>query len=136
MKSIKGLAHIAILTDDIEKSIKFYERLGGQCTARGSVQKPTGVNQLAMLTIWDMDLEFIQPGDGSGKGDLGSGRIPHIAIEVEDLPHAVNMLKCMGISTFQTEKPNVLPDLFGGLQNIFFTGPSGELIELIEHFSE
>ena len=65
MKSMKGLAHIAVLTTDIEKSIKFYERLGGMCTARGSVQKPTGVNQLAMLKIWGFEFEFIQPGDGS-----------------------------------------------------------------------
>ncbi len=134
MKSMKGLAHIAILTPDIEMSIKFYERLGGMCTARGSVQKPTGVNQLAMLSIWGIALELIQPGDGSG-ANAPEGVIPHIAIEVKDLMHAVNMLKVMGVNTFRTEQPNVLPDLFGGLQNIFFTGPSGELIELIEHFS-
>lgn len=134
MKSMKGLAHIAILTTDIEKSIKFYERLGGMCTARGSVQKPTGVNQLAMLKIWGFEFEFIQPGDGSAANAV-EGVIPHIAIEVKDLMHAVNMLKVMGVNTFRTEQPNVLPDLFGGLQNIFFTGPSGELIELIEHFN-
>lgn len=134
MKSMKGLAHIAILTTDLEKSIKFYERLGGMCTARGFVQKPTGVNQLAMLSIWGFEFEFIQPGDGTTVDPVG-GVIPHIAIEVKDLPHAVNMLKAMGVNTFRTEQPTVLNDLFGGLQNIFFTGPSGELIELIEHFN-
>lgn len=134
MKSMKGLAHIAVLTTDIEKSIKFYERLGGMCTARGSVQKPTGVNQLAMLSIWGFEFEFIQPGDGTVVDPVG-GVIPHIAIEVKDLMHAVNMLKAMGVNTFRTEQPTVLNDLFGGLQNMFFTGPSGELIELIEHFN-
>ena len=28
------------------------------------------------------------------------------------------------------------PNLFGGLRNIFFKGPSGEMVELIEHFDE
>lgn len=134
MKSIKGLAHIAVLTTDIENSIRFYEKLGGHCYARGSVQKPTGVNQLAMLRIWNLELEFIQPGDGSAANAV-EGVIPHIAVEVKDLPHVINMLKVMGVNTFRTEQPTVLTDLFGGLQNIFFTGPSGELIELIEHFS-
>ncbi|MFR4979310.1 MAG: VOC family protein, partial [Butyricicoccus sp.] len=62
------------------------------------------------------------------------GVLPHFAIEVEDLPSVIDTLRAMGIDTFCAEQPNVLPELFGGLQNIFFRGPSGEMIELIEHF--
>ena len=86
-----------------------------------------------MVQLAGFWLELIQPGDGTPV-DAKGGVLPHLAIEVEDLPSCVEELKAMGINTFKTEKINVLNDLFGGLQNIFFTGPDGELIELIEHF--
>ena len=34
MKSFIQLAHIAINTPDLERSIAFYETLGGECTMR------------------------------------------------------------------------------------------------------
>ena len=97
------------------------------------MQKPGGVNLLAMVRLADFEIELIQPGDGTVV-PTQDGVIPHFAIEVEDLPLVVNELRAMGLDTFRTEEPVVLPKLFGGLQNIFFKGPSGELIELIEHF--
>lgn len=133
MKSYRQLAHIAIYTTDLERSIAFYETLGGSCTMRGQVQKPTGVNQLAMVSLTNFEIELIQPGDGTIVPSA-SGVIPHFAIEVENLPLVVNAMRAIGVGEFCTEEPNVMPELFGGLQNIFFRGPSGEIIELIEHF--
>ena len=101
---------------------------------RDSVQKPTGVNQLAMLTLTNFEIELIQPGDG--KMPAGEGVIPHFAIEVANLPLVVNEMRVMGLGEFCTEEPIELPNLFGGLRNIFFKGPSGEMVELIEHFDE
>ena len=40
--------------------------------------------------------------------------------------------RAAGVDTFLTPEKKVLPDLFGGLQNWFFTGPSGEQIELLQ----
>lgn len=134
MRSYLRLAHIAIYTPDIERSIKFYETLGAECTMRDSVQKPTGVNQLAMLTLINFEIELIQPGDG--KMPAGEGVIPHFAVEVANLPLVVNEMRVMGLGEFCTEEPIELPNLFGGLRNIFFKGPSGEMVELIEHFNE
>lgn len=133
MKSYKKLAHIAIYTTDLERSIAFYETLGGACTMRGEVHKQAGVNQLAMISLINFEIELIQPGDGTVVTP-GSGMIPHFAIEVENLPLVVSSMRAMGLGEFCTEQPNVMPELFGGLQNIFFRGPSGEMIELIEHF--
>ena len=41
-------------------------------------------------------------------------------------------VRAEGVDTFLTPEKKVLPDLFGGLQNWFFTGPSGEQIELLQ----
>ena len=37
-----------------------------------------------------------------------------------------------GVDTFQTAEKCVMPNTFGGLENWFFTGPSGEQIELLK----
>jgi catechol 2,3-dioxygenase-like lactoylglutathione lyase family enzyme len=129
---ITSLAHVALYTKDIERSLAFYELLGGRCYTRASIEKPTGTNQLAMVRLAGFDLELIQPGDGTPVQPV-EGTWPHIALETERIEEAVEELKAAGIDTFCTDQPNDLPHLFGGLKNIFFYGPDGEKIELIEH---
>ena len=63
---------------------------------------------------------------------MGEGNIPHIAILVDDLDAAASAIRAAGVDTFLTPEKKVLPELFGGLQNWFFTGPSGEQIELLQ----
>ena len=41
-------------------------------------------------------------------------------------------LKAAGVISFTAPEKKVLPNTFGGLQNWFFTGPSGEQIELLQ----
>jgi len=45
---------------------------------------------------------------------------------------AVADLKAAGITSFRTPEPNTMP-IFGGIRNIFFFGPDGELLELVQH---
>lgn len=134
MKHFQGLAHVAVLTEDIECTISFYEKLGGKCTDRAAVRKPTGENKLAMIDLAGFSIEAIEPADGVPP-DAQGGVMPHIAIEVSNLDDCAYQLREMGVDSFVTEKPVDLPHVFGGVRNWFFTGPSGEQIELIEHFS-
>lgn len=129
---ITSLAHVALYTKDLEKSLAFYEKLGGRCYTRASVEKPSGTNLLAMVRLAGFDLELIQPGDGTEIRSI-EGTWPHIALETERIEEAVEELREAGVDTFCTEVPNELPNLFGGIRNIFFFGPDGEKIELIEH---
>lgn len=128
----KGLAHVAIYTTDMAGTIAFYERLGGETYARDSVQKPAGENKLAMIRLAGFDLEIIEPHDGTAVTP-DAGVIPHLALEVADLDKAIAELRALGVDTFKTEQPVELPNLFGGLRNIFFAGPNGEMIELLQH---
>ena len=129
---LQGLAHIAIYTTDLEASIAWYAKLGAECYDRGEVAKPTGINQLAMVRLAGLDLELIQPGDGTPVVAEG-GVIPHFALAAGDLDAAIAALRAVGVDSFRTAQPVELPTLFGGLRNIFLTGPSGELIELLQH---
>lgn len=131
MKHITGPAHIAVMTNDIEATEAFYEKLGGEVYDRGSVQKPAGPSKLAMVHFYGYDLELVQPADGVNPV---VGTFAHIALAVDDLDAAVAELKALGVTEFKTAEKKVLPDLFGGLQNIFFVGPNGEEIELLQKF--
>lgn len=131
MKYVKGPAHVALMTADLEASIAFYEKLGGKVFDRGTVQKPAGASKLAMLHIAGYDLELIESATGL-EGLSADGVFAHLAFEVEDVEAAAAEVRALGITSFMTEEKVVLPELFGGVQNIFFTGPSGEQIELLQ----
>ncbi|WP_297871668.1 VOC family protein [uncultured Oscillibacter sp.] len=124
-----GLGHVAVYTRDMEESIAFYEKLGGSVKGRGGVAAPEGEKKLALVSIGGVTLELIQSPTAM---PMGEGNIPHIAILVDDLDAAAAAVRAAGVDTFLTPEKKVLPELFGGLQNWFFTGPSGEQIELLQ----
>ena len=132
MKHITGPAHIAVMTNDIEGTAAFYEKLGGEVYDRGTVMKPAGLTNLAMVHFHGYDLELVQPADGAC---TTTGVVAHFAMMVDDLDAAIEELRGLGVETFKTPEKKVLPELFGGLQNIFFVGPNGEEIELLQKFN-
>lgn len=127
----KGLGHVAIYTADIEESITFYEKIGGSVYKRDSVQVPEGEKKLALVEFGGFLLELIEPPAGE-LVPAGEGSIPHFAVYVDDLDKAAAAIKDAGVISFMTPEKKVLPETFGGLQNWFFTGPSGEQIELLQ----
>lgn len=131
MKHFTGLAHIALFTKDLNASVRFYESLGGVVTDQADVDKKVGINHIKMIRMPGFYLEIIEPHDGSPVTPDG-GLFPHIAIEVDDIDAAISDMKAAGITSFRTEEPMTLP-IFGGIRNIFFTGPNGESIELLQH---
>ena len=131
MKHLTGLAHIALYTKDMAASEKFYETLGGVVTDQADVKKATGTNHIKLIQMPGFVLEIIEPHDGSPVTAEG-GLFPHIAIEVDDIDAAVADLKSAGITSFRTPEPSTVP-IFGGIRNIFFFGPDGELLELLQH---
>ena len=131
MKHLTGLAHIALYTKDLEASLAFYELLGGAAFDQADVKKATGTNHIKLVQMPGFVLEIIEPHDGSPVTAEG-GLFPHIALEVDDVDAAVAELKALGINTFRTAEPNSMP-IFGGIRNIFFYGPDGELLELLQH---
>lgn len=124
----QGLGHVAIYAQEIEESIAFYEKLGGSVEGRGSVPTPEGEKKLALVSFGGVTLELIQ---SPAPMPMGEGNVPHFAILVDDLDAAAAAIQAAGIR-FLTPEKKVLPNLFGGLQNWFFAGPSGEQIELLQ----
>lgn len=128
----QGLGHIAIYTQDLGESIAFYEKIGGSLRMQDSLPAPGGEKRLALLEFGGFLLEFIQCPEPM---PLAEGSIPHFAVYVEDVEDAAAALKAAGVNTFLGKTKTVLPSLFGGLENWFFTGPSGEQVELLKMLS-
>ncbi|MGB4759952.1 MAG: VOC family protein [Bacillota bacterium] len=127
-----GLAHIGVMTQDIEKSIRFYtEHLGFEVWQRsesGSREKP---NKLALLRLGTCVVELIKLGESDNAIVGKRGSVDHFAIEVKDLESIIADLMAKGIA-FLGEM-FVDPDVFGGVKGVFLSGPSGEAIELFEY---
>ena len=131
MKHLTGLAHIALYTKDLAASVRFYELLGGIVTDHADVKKPGGTDHIMMIRMPGFYLEIIEPHDGTAVAAEG-GLFPHIAIETDDIDAVTADLKAAGVDTFRTPEPMTMP-IFGGIRNIFFYGPDGEMIELLQH---
>lgn len=125
----QGLGHVAVYTRDMDESIAFYEKLGGTVKGRDGVTTPEGEKKLALVSFGGITLELIQ---SPGTMPMEEGNVPHFALLVDDLDAAAEAVRAAGVETFLTPEKKVLPNLFGGLQNWFFTGPSGEQIELLQ----
>ena len=125
----KGLGHIAIHVRSMEESIAFYEKIGGAVLQQAVLPSPEGDKLLCLIDLGGVTLELLR---FPGEHPMTEGNIPHFAIYVENLDGAAAALRAAGVDTFTTPEKTVLPHTFGGLQNWFFTGPSGEQIELLE----
>lgn len=117
----RGLEHIGIKVQDMEKSIKFYtEVLGFEFINR---MKPGDV-ELVFVKLGNTVIELIES-DGSVYGD---GVVNHIALNVTDILAAVEHLKRQKIEMISQEPKSIGP----GKYNFFFRGPSGEKLELFQ----
>lgn len=125
----QGLGHVAIYTKDMDESIAFYEKIGGSLSQQASLQTPDGEKKLALVDFGGVTLELIQ---SPTPMPLAEGNVPHFAVYVDDIDQTAAAIRAAGVDTFMTSEKKVLPNLFGGLENWFFTGPSGEQIELLK----
>jgi len=124
-----GLAHVAVYTQNMEESIAFYEKLGGALEEQGSVFTEAGEKKLALVSFAGTVVELTQ---SPTPMSMEEGNIPHIALLVDDLDAVAAEIRAAGVETFMTPEKRVLPELFGGVQNWFFSGPSGEQFELLQ----
>ncbi len=126
-----GLGHIAVSTLDMEESIAFYEKIGGKLLQRACNEKPEGMLELALVALGGVTIELLKY---PYPVNMDGGNIPHFAMLVEDVDKAAELIRAAGVDTFKTAEKAVNSRLFGGLENWFFKGPSGEEIELLRMY--
>jgi len=128
-EGLLGLAHIGIYTKDIDTSVSFYEKLGFELIGTGNPGA-----KLAFVSLGTCIIELIQPADLKRLEGLTGGIIPHFAIECQNIEAVVEKYKTMGIIP-QEASVSTSDKVMDGIKNIFFVGPSGERIELLDYYN-
>jgi methylmalonyl-CoA/ethylmalonyl-CoA epimerase len=133
MPSIKAIHHIALVVEDMEKSLSFWrDALGIAVTDLRLV--PAEQAQVAFLPVSGTELELVKPTTGdSGIAKFlakrGAG-MHHVCLEVDNIDSMLTQLKSKGIRLINDE-----PRLGADGRKYAFVHPestSGVLVELYQ----
>ena len=125
---VTGFAHISLTVKDIARSCRLYQDL------LGFVPCDEHVNENMRLLLLQNGGDTLELTQHTPAGDSHTipGPVNHIALKVEGMEALIKELREHGY-VFDDDAPNDAPEVFGGIRFIFFTGPDGERIELIEN---
>ena len=133
MSKVKAINHIAVVVDDMEKSLSFWrDALGMELHELRDV--PAEKSQVAFLPLAGSEIELVKPtSDDSGiakyLGKRGPG-MHHLCVEVDDINGMLIQLKSKGIRLIN-EEPRTASD---GKKYAFVhpESTSGVLVELYQ----
>jgi len=109
MPEIKRIDHVAILVDDIQKTLSFWrDRLGIEVSHTQDM--PAERSRIAFLPVGGSEIELVQP----TTGDSGLARylekhgpgMHHVCLEVDDIQGILDQLKSKGVQLIN-ETPQV-----------------------------
>lgn len=120
--SVNGLQHIGIPSEDLQKSVAFYEALG----FTKIYETPNGGENVAFLELGGLVIELY--GNRPIKGQSGS--IDHIALNSTDIQASYAACKELGLTFFEHITP--LPFWKNGIQYFSVIGPSKEIVEVCQ----
>ena len=133
MPTIKAVNHVAVVVDDMDKSLKFWrDALGIQLHELRDV--PAEKSQVAFLPIAGAEVELVMPTtDDSGIAKYLAKRGPgmhHLSLEVDDINGMISQLKAKDIRLIN-EEPRTAAD---GKKYAFIHPEStgGVLVELYQ----
>jgi len=122
---INKIAHVGIKVNDLEAAVRFYTQVLG-LTERGRREIPASGLKIALIGIGDSELELLQyPEPGAATGE---GVVSHIALAVDDIEAVLAKVKASR-AVLRDQTPRTI---FGGTRIAFFSGPSGESLELYQ----
>jgi len=133
MPKVKAINHIAVVVDDMEKSLSFWRDALG-IELHGLNEVPAEKSQVAFLPLAGSEIELVKPtSDDSGIAKYLARRGPgmhHICIEVDEIEGMLAQLKARGIRLIN-EEPRTTAD---GRKYAFVhpESTSGVLVELYQ----
>lgn len=106
MPKIKKIDHVALVVDDIEEALEFWQdSLGLELDHVSDI--PREKSAIAFLPLGDSEIELVQPtSDDSGVAKYLEKRGPgmhHICLEVDDVAGMLEQLKAKGIQLIHEE---------------------------------
>lgn len=128
-----GIGHVAILTGNLDETVKLYRKLFGATSSEVKAIAEQGV-KTAMLDIGGGKLEILEPLPGSGMEKIlekrGEG-IHHICLEVDNIEQTLDFLAGEGVNLIDQKARRGLEDM------VAFIHPKstkGVLVELCQKY--
>lgn len=116
-----GLHHININVADMDKALEFYTGVLGFTVLS---RHDTDTRKMAQAGLGGSVVELTETADRT----TGDGVVNHLALSVTDIHSAFELLKKHKVEFISPGPQQVRPDLC----ILFFRGPSGEKIELMQ----
>lgn len=118
-----GIQHVGLPTNDIAKTITFYESIGFTLAYSANNEN----EKVAFLQLNNLMIETYQ----NFQATMKSGSIDHIAIDVKCIDGLFQVIKATGYTLLNT-KVQTLPFWEHGVKFFTITGPNEEKIEFCE----
>ncbi|PZR24642.1 MAG: VOC family protein [Citrobacter freundii] len=126
---IKAIHHVAILTDDYEKSKAFYTEILGFTVIAETYREQRNSYKLDLAINGLYQIELFSFPDYRERGSYPEAKgLRHLAFLVEDVEKAAAELKAKGV-----EVQEVRVDELTGKRFVFFYDPNGQPLELYEN---
>lgn len=121
---VTGLQHIGIPTNDMEKTLAFYQSLGFEL----ALDVMNGTERVCFLKLAGVCIEAYENGQAVGH----AGAINHIALDVDDVYAAWDAVTAAGYVPVEAE-PRFLPFWENGVKFFNILGPNMETVEFSQY---
>jgi len=121
---VTGYQHLGIPTNDIEKTKEFFISMGFEPV----FETVNNGEQVCFLAMGQIVIETYQ----NGKAAMARGAVDHIALDTDDLPSCVRLVRENGYHV--VEGPAYLPFFEHGVAYISIIGPDMEVVEFNQRF--
>jgi len=123
---IERMKHVGVYVSDLERSIVFYrDVLGLELAEKLAVSEDL---QLAFMKVPGDDGVAVELVWGKSVSNR-DGKVNHIAFQVHDIEEVLEGLKKAGVE-LENQVPRDILD--GKMRVVFFRGPDGERLEMVE----
>ncbi|MGM9522228.1 MAG: VOC family protein [Oscillospiraceae bacterium] len=124
---IEGVAHVGLFVKDAQRSLEFYRDILGFEVIWDTMN---GKVRMVFMQNGGAQIEIVQI---PGLGDRPAGSFDHLAMKVTNLEQVKADLEAKGVR-FDEGSYECVPCVFeNGSKWIFFNGPDGERLEIVEN---
>lgn len=123
-EQINGLQHIGVPTENIEKTIEFYGKLGFEV----AFQTVNDGDKVAFLKFGSLVIETYE----SKEATMKSGAVDHVALDVKDIEKVYELINQEGLNTTQ-DTVHFLPFWEKGVKFFTIEGPNKEKVEFSQY---
>lgn len=122
-QNIKGLQHIGIPTNQMDKTVDFYKKIGFEIAHEAR----DGEVRVVFLRLGDLILETYE----NGQAAFRDGAVDHIALNVENIDIAYKFISGLGIRILT--EVSFLPFWKNGVKFFIAEGPNLERLEFAQY---